>query len=193
MSIHNFSNFENLNTLFTTIGNKLRRKLETVNLTQAQYDALTPAEKMNGKAYFITDAESGLTPSSGSSGGGSESYSTDEQECGTWVDGSTIYKKTFLIDSNKESTQTIDMNISNLDKIIKYEGGLFGKNNGNGVSSTSYRNLDGYYFSTAQNFYYDGCDVSIKNGKIIIVLQPGYFNTKSDGYGHITVWYTKSA
>lgn len=68
MSIHNFSNFENLNTLFTTIGNKLKRKLETVNLTQAQYDALTPAEKMNGKAYFITDAESGLTPSSGNGG-----------------------------------------------------------------------------------------------------------------------------
>ena len=28
-------------------------------LTQAQYDALTPAEKMNGTIYFVTDAEGG--------------------------------------------------------------------------------------------------------------------------------------
>ena len=37
-----------------------------VELTQAEYDLLTPAEKHNGKMYFITDA-----PSGGGGGGGS--------------------------------------------------------------------------------------------------------------------------
>lgn len=32
------------------------RGVEAVELTQAQYNELTPAEKMNGKLYFITDA-----------------------------------------------------------------------------------------------------------------------------------------
>lgn len=40
-----------------------------VELTQAQYDALTEAEKMNGKVYFITDATGG--------GSGSGTVTTD--------------------------------------------------------------------------------------------------------------------
>lgn len=32
---------------------------EHVELTQAEYDALTPAEKNNGKVYFVTDGQGG--------------------------------------------------------------------------------------------------------------------------------------
>lgn len=32
---------------------------KTVELTQAEYDALTPAEKMNGTTYYITDGQGG--------------------------------------------------------------------------------------------------------------------------------------
>ena len=190
MSIHNFSNFENLNILFTTIGNKLKGKLETVNLTQAQYDALTPAEKMNGKAYFITDAESGLAPSSGS-GGGSESYSTDEQECGTWVDGSTIYKKTFVLPTNYDTSISIDIEVNNIDKIIKYEGGVCYRDNK--YSEHAYKNFDSYGDSNnngcAVFIYKQDASSSVRN-KIKINLSTT-FNTGF--YGHITIWYTKSA
>ena len=37
--------------------------IKKVELTQAQYDALTPAEKMNGTLYFVTDANSGSSVS----------------------------------------------------------------------------------------------------------------------------------
>lgn len=191
MSTHNFSTFENLNTLFTAIGNKLRGKLEGVNLTQAQYDALTPAEKMNGKTYFITDADGGISPSAG--GSGNNNYSLDEQEDGTWVDGSKIYKKTFIIPSNTSDDQTINMNVTNLDKIIKYEGGVYGAYDNYGVT-IKYKNLDGYNYNNSSEVNNDNwCDVFINNGTISINLTQRYFNTKSNGYGHITVWYTKSA
>lgn len=34
-----------------------KKEEHSVELTQAQYDALSPAEKMNGKTYYITDAD----------------------------------------------------------------------------------------------------------------------------------------
>lgn len=50
-----------------------------VELTQAEYDALSPAEKMNGKMYFITDASG-----SGGSGGSSEGDNDDLSDK-TWT------------------------------------------------------------------------------------------------------------
>ena len=75
MSTHNFSTFENLNTLFTSVGNKLKEKPTAVKLTQIQYNALSQSEKEDPtKIYYVTDGGSGgasLTfdtiPTSGSS------------------------------------------------------------------------------------------------------------------------------
>ena len=53
-------------------------------LTQAQYDQLSSAEKNNGKIYFITDAPSNPVD-----------YSTSEKVIGHWIDGSTLYERTF--------------------------------------------------------------------------------------------------
>lgn len=61
-------------------------------ITYAQYQALTPAEKANGTIYAVTNDPN--DSSSGGGGGSSENYSYTEQAVGTWVDGSTIYKKT---------------------------------------------------------------------------------------------------
>ena len=63
-------------------------------LTQAEYDALTEAEKTNGTLYFITDG--------GGGGGGSSSginYSTTEHPVGTDEDDKTIYEKTWKLSS----------------------------------------------------------------------------------------------
>lgn len=100
---------------------------EYVELTQSEYDALTPAERMNGTMYFITDSSEGgscehitLTQakydalvvagrvdpdafyfiSDASFPSYAHNYSTDEQIVGTWIDGSTIYEKT-LVFNNK--------------------------------------------------------------------------------------------
>ena len=53
-------------------------------LTQAQYDALSSAEKNNGTIYFITDAPNNPVD-----------YSSSEKVIGHWIDGSTLYERTF--------------------------------------------------------------------------------------------------
>ena len=58
-----------------------------VELTQAQYDQLSSAEKNNGKIYFITDAPSNPVD-----------YSTSEKVIGHWIDGSILYERTFYFD-----------------------------------------------------------------------------------------------
>ena len=51
-----YSTFDNLSTLFTYLGGKLRGKPTAVRLTKAQYDALTESEKLDTtKVYYITD------------------------------------------------------------------------------------------------------------------------------------------
>ena len=51
----NFSSFENLNTLFTYLGNILRRKPEAAEMTKEAYDALTPTQQNDNTIRFITN------------------------------------------------------------------------------------------------------------------------------------------
>ena len=64
-----------------------------IELTQAEYDALTPAEKMSDTPYLITDAN----------GDGSQFqpviYSTSERVIGVWTDGKPLYEKTVVLSS----------------------------------------------------------------------------------------------
>lgn len=56
-------------------------------------------------------------------------YSTDEKVIGTWIDGSTIYEKTIIKDSNFVSgANQIAHNISNIGKIISNESTLYYSN-----------------------------------------------------------------
>lgn len=70
----------------------------------------------------------GLKNSGGGGGGGNSKhhYSTEEQIVGTWVDGSTIYEKTFsdvlpVIVDNAFSTKTIDLSTLNIKDVIDYD------------------------------------------------------------------------
>lgn len=58
-------------------------------LTQSQYNALTPADKNNGTVYFVTDGQ--ILP-----GATQTNYSTSEQVVGQWIDGKPIYQKTIV-------------------------------------------------------------------------------------------------
>ena len=75
-----------------------------VELTQAQYDQLTSDEKHNGTIYFITDAPSNPVD-----------YSTDEKVIGHWVDGKTLYERTF------------DYNISDMSGGTQSEAAIVGR------------------------------------------------------------------
>lgn len=58
-------------------------------------------------------------PSGG--GGSGHNYSLNEQVVGTWVDGSTIYEKTFIFTPTAYDMD-IDVSSLNIDKLIKREG-----------------------------------------------------------------------
>jgi hypothetical protein len=63
----------------------------------------------------------------GGSGSGSSghNYSTDEQVVGTWIDGSTIYEKTFYVDNIRYTTACTYLeigSISNANNIIELVG-----------------------------------------------------------------------
>lgn len=52
-------------------------------------------------------------------------YSTTEKACGKWIDGSTIYKKTFS-GTHGNSSFRVNHGISNLDTVVRIEGALKG-------------------------------------------------------------------
>lgn len=53
--------------------------------------------------------------------GGSHNYSTTEHVVGTWIDGKTVYEKTINVGTITTNT-TVEHGITNLDRIISYEG-----------------------------------------------------------------------
>lgn len=68
------------------------------------------------------------TPGSGkwsNNGGPAHHYSTSEQVVGTWIDGKTLYEKTFYIENLPYSAATLaiaDLSEMNVDKVILFQG-----------------------------------------------------------------------
>lgn len=91
-------------------------------LTQAQYDALSNAEKMNGVLYCIKD--------SGPVEGDQYApiiYSLEEREIGTWVDGKPLYQKTvsFVLTENTGAVMaSYPHGIENIDYVCNTESKL---------------------------------------------------------------------
>ena len=78
--------------------------------------------------WYTKDSD---TPGSGEwtpSGVPTHHYSTDEQVVGTWIDGSTVYEKTFDVVLNANSF-TIDTSALNIGKVVNVNGQLT-KDNG---------------------------------------------------------------
>ena len=80
-------------------------------MTKAQFDLLSAAEKVG--IINVTDETS--VPL--------HNYSTTEQVVGTWIDGSTIYEKTFTSSTYYYSTAValVDLSSFSFDKIIDFE------------------------------------------------------------------------
>jgi len=89
-----------------------------VELTQAEYNALTPAEKMNGTMYFITDASGG-----GGGGGSSEIYDDTERVVGTWF-GETLYKVSKMGTFSTGTFTALTLS-NNIDTLVSYEAAIY--------------------------------------------------------------------
>jgi len=85
-------------------------------LTQAQYDLLSDAEKHNGKMYFIVDAN----------GDGNNFqpviYSNTEREIGVWIDGKPLYEQTIYCSALPDNSSTNLTTPSNLELLIDAYG-----------------------------------------------------------------------
>lgn len=57
-------------------------------------------------------------------------YSTAEQAIGTWIDGKTIYRKVYHIDTVTGTTQYQLDNNSNIDFITRYDGSIYNPSTG---------------------------------------------------------------
>lgn len=139
----------------------------SVELTYAEYQALTPEQQLDGTEYFITDIN----------GDGQDFqpiiYSEEEREIGVWTDGKPLYENTvptgaFILNS---STTTYSIAIDNdIDTIADIRGVII-------EAGISYNLPD--------------CNVRISfNPPNLVVTRMGGSWSISEGY--ITIQYTKT-
>ena len=131
-------------------------------LTKAEYDALPTSEKNNGIMYLITDEMDFA----------STCYSTTEKVVGSWVDGKTVYQKTYIVNTvsiASGATQTLDT-ITNLSHLIQ-----------------------GYGYVTESSVETALPDSELKIQKSSTTIQLKASRAWSISGGAITVRYTKTA
>lgn len=84
----------------------------SVELTYAEYQALTPEQQLDGTEYFITDIN----------GDGQDFqpiiYSEDEREIGVWTDGKPLYEKTITFPNPRDRQDFVAHNIADVDRIF---------------------------------------------------------------------------
>lgn len=89
-------------------------------ITQAEFDALTEAQKNSG-LYVISDGSG--EPGGGSSAG--EVYSTEETRIGTWIDGKPLYRRTYILSVScpgASETTILDNDLPAIDVLTKIYG-----------------------------------------------------------------------
>lgn len=89
----------------------------TKSLTWAEYEDLSSAEKNNGTIYLITDVTGGNSANY-------HIYSASEQIVGKWIDGSTLYERTFNLNNRDYGNNSWSNNILGTTgiEIINFEG-----------------------------------------------------------------------
>lgn len=109
------------------------------------------------------------------------SYSTEEQVIGTWIDGKPLYRRTYIINAAND----LYTGISDLDNLIEFKTQVKTLTDGSGqwrefpwlwVTGASYGSAihcGGAYYETNGNFirFQFGSDIIDKLQKIIIILK----------------------
>ena len=151
-------------------------------LTWAEYQALTEAEKNNGTMYFCNDVN----------GDGSEFqpviYSEEEREIGVWTDGKPLYQKTVTLEQTMASQEYYTLISDSTFTLIGYnsDGTRFIRNNGQ-VWSPSF----GYDGGTV--FIYQETNGDIKfsynvSGVVIIKAEITLLYTKTTDQAGSGTW-----
>ena len=124
---------------------------------------------------FIGNDDTGVsaTGKGGGSNGGGDGvhYSTEEQAIGTWIDGSTLYRKVIEFGTlPNKNLKTVEHGVTNLDFITKFT--MIAKNtNGDFVDSTAnlsvWATTSNLSIRTADNYsLYTICYVTIEYTRI---------------------------
>lgn len=107
-------------------------------------------------------------------------YSTDEQKIGTWIDGSTLYQKTYQAQITEAGEINIDVSNENIADCVYFE--CVGKTNADdciftmaGTSNNDIEGIGGYYID---DYLYVDCNISTANKYPITV--------------YVTIRYTKA-
>jgi len=111
-------------------------------------------------------------------GNSMHNYSTSEQIVGTWIDGSTLYEKSFYSSDAMSAHTEITHGISNLDLVISCECFIR-------TSDKSYQ----LPITTNQGI----AEIDITPTKIDIDLSSQYVSIRATGGYLITIQYTKSS
>lgn len=145
--------------------------------TTAGEAGLVPAPATTDVDKFLKS--DGTWADAGGGGGGEPDYSTSEVDTGTkWVDGKTIYKKTFAIPPLSSDEFSINLRIANLYRVVEVKGFLYSPyDQTGGVPLVS--------ASTGDASNQTG--VSISSGQLNI-----YSKGRRDWTGYATIYYTKS-
>lgn len=133
-------------------------------------------KKVSGSLKF----KNGVLSDEGSSGGG-VNYSTDEQNTGVkWIDNKDIYSKTYYVET-PTAGMVIDT-LSSADSIVEIKGTL------------EFTDANGVYMSTRalQMYFSDSiyCAVEYNKTNHNLVINKSSANRFKDIY--VTVYYTKS-
>ncbi len=106
-------------------------------------------------------------------------YSTSEVETGlTWIDGSTIYKKTIDFGALPNAAdKNVAHNISNLDKVVKIEGIALA-----GSRAFPLPHVDNGDVITCIRITVEGAEIQIRTGI-----------DRTAWHGYVTLYYTKVA
>lgn len=152
-------------------------KAEYVELTQLEYDALSPAEKSNGTLYFITDAN----------GNGEQFqpiiYSTTEREIGVFTDGKPLYTITATFTTPSSTAyQQVDLGITagTVDKIWLAHASV--------QKSTLSYEMSQYTTSPSGNKF----GGLINNSPSLVSFDYRVGSEVQNGEGIVTVYYTKT-
>lgn len=111
-------------------------------------------------------------------------YSTNEQIVGRWIDGKTIYQKTFTYDTLSATNQWINLqDVPNIDTVVSLNY-LYSIGNGEYRQSS-----DGIIAGTDDQYR---IQVAFHNGSISYVLGNGFVDNSAIDNIHITMQYTKT-
>jgi hypothetical protein len=121
-------------------------------------------------------ADDAVTPSKASF----TTYSSAEQEVGTWTDGNAVYRKTFHVNSiGSGSTVSVPHSVTGLQKVIKIEGTMLSA-------------ISGQYWPIPM--YWDNTTfTAVRADTTNIYLNASAGQSVANSSADITIYYTKSS